>query len=550
MGYLVRQPLRSIRFKLTAIAVVLAIVPALVLGIIHYTHNRQLIETSVSQRLDGSASRFARELSLWVASRQSDLRVAASSYLVLENLDRALAGDVSARRQVTEYLESVNSRLPAFNKLSLLDQTGNLIAGDTPLSSGFNLNQPLARFVEPSTLLDHSGTDEQLMVMNFPILDLENQVRGVMMAETALLSLQDLMELSLTSPDIASYLVDSRQHIVLSSGNTNSSVGEHFATEVIERLRMSTLMPYWHADGTEVVGVMHPVPGTDWNIIVEQSRSSAYSEISTLQSSSMVIGALILLVILLVASVSGRGISSPLVRLRQAAKRVSEGDLSARVEPKGNDELADLTQMFNNMVSALKTTRDELDRNNAELAKRNRIFRTMSRTDALTGLPNRQHLNNWLPRMLAHAKRLDKPLAIMMLDVDHFKRINDDQGHFVGDAALTKIATRIRGVLNFRDYAARFGGEEFLVALWNCNAQQTEIRAEHLRTRIAQDPFMLNDVPCDITVSLGIATFPECSDALEELLVAADDALYRAKADGRNCIKHAHPHNLRIVSSE
>jgi diguanylate cyclase (GGDEF)-like protein len=151
-----------------------------------------------------------------------------------------------------------------------------------------------------------------------------------------------------------------------------------------------------------------------------------------------------------------------------------------------------------------------------------------SETDELTGLPNRRALNR------VTARRGVDLAGLVMLDVDHFKEINDTFGHPAGDAALRHVARILRETLRDRDLAARIGGEEF--AIWLPGAdQRTAVEvAERLRERVATSPFRAEGQERILTVSCGVASYPTPIGAIENLMGAADIALYRAKRAGRN----------------
>jgi diguanylate cyclase (GGDEF)-like protein len=173
----------------------------------------------------------------------------------------------------------------------------------------------------------------------------------------------------------------------------------------------------------------------------------------------------------------------------------------------------------------VKSLQDELRRRNAELE-------TVTRTDALTGLCNRRHLEERLQGMLAAARRHRQPAAVLMIDVDHFKRVNDTMGHAGGDAVLRQVADRLRQRVRLEDVVGRWGGEEFLVLSAATDATGAEVLAERLVAAVAGSPFAVEGAgDVGVTVSIGCATG---IDGTEALLRRADAALYEAKSKGRN----------------
>jgi len=163
------------------------------------------------------------------------------------------------------------------------------------------------------------------------------------------------------------------------------------------------------------------------------------------------------------------------------------------------------------------------------------IAESRASTDALTGLPNRRAMNDTLKRMAAHAGRSGEPLAAIAFDLDHFKKVNDRYGHEVGDAALSAVGECLREILRESDFAARIGGEEFLVLAPDTGAEGALVLAEKLR-----EALMREEVPQlmqPITASFGIAVMPHHAGTAEVLLRRADRACYLAKDRGRNQVQ-------------
>lgn len=165
-------------------------------------------------------------------------------------------------------------------------------------------------------------------------------------------------------------------------------------------------------------------------------------------------------------------------------------------------------------------------------------------TDVLTGWHNRRYLMVRLQEELARARRDSTRLVCLMLDIDHFKRVNDTWGHAAGDTVLAELAQRIDGQVRKSDIAARYGGEEFVVLMPNTNTDAAVLLAERIRQAIAATPVALGKGKnVTMTTSIGIAAVELAPDALDlktvgdALLARADVALYRAKSGGRDCIE-------------
>lgn len=154
--------------------------------------------------------------------------------------------------------------------------------------------------------------------------------------------------------------------------------------------------------------------------------------------------------------------------------------------------------------------------------------------DHLTGLWNRRMIVEHLARELPRAAQEKRPLAIAMADVDEFKQINDKHGHPVGDVVLHEVAVRVQRALRGYDTVGRYGGEEFLVVLPGCDAETGMAAAERVRASVAAEPIVSDCGPLQVRVSVGVAWTQPGVASCTDLIKSADDALYRAKASGRN----------------
>jgi diguanylate cyclase (GGDEF)-like protein len=170
----------------------------------------------------------------------------------------------------------------------------------------------------------------------------------------------------------------------------------------------------------------------------------------------------------------------------------------------------------------------------SESVERSRHLEREANTDALTGLLNRRWLDHSMPRFVARHTHGQKPLSVLMLDIDHFKRFNDDYGHAVGDAVLSMVGQTVEKCLRPTDLAARYGGEELLVILPETALEGARIAAERVRASICA--LKLPDVDRTISVSIGVASLCD-TDSGESMLARADERLYLAKERGRNRVE-------------
>ena len=160
-----------------------------------------------------------------------------------------------------------------------------------------------------------------------------------------------------------------------------------------------------------------------------------------------------------------------------------------------------------------------------------------STRDSLTQLYNRRYVMETLEREVSRSERSNKPLSVLMIDIDHFKRYNDTHGHEAGDHVLRQVGAVFRQSVRRSDIASRYGGEEFVIVLPDADSADAERCADKIRNRIAGLGLDFRGEQLgQITISVGIAAYPEAASDGEALIANADIALYRAKAAGRNCV--------------
>jgi len=176
-----------------------------------------------------------------------------------------------------------------------------------------------------------------------------------------------------------------------------------------------------------------------------------------------------------------------------------------------------------------------------ELVAARERLRDLALHDVLTGILNRRAVSEHLERELSRARRESGPLAVVMVDLDHFKRVNDAHGHAAGDEVLREAARRLGATLRGSDAVGRFGGEEFLVVLPGATVAGAHESAERLRLAVSAQPVQAGKAAVEVTCSLGVAGWRAPRQDVDGLLAAADSALYRAKELGRNRVECAPP---------
>jgi diguanylate cyclase (GGDEF)-like protein/PAS domain S-box-containing protein len=189
------------------------------------------------------------------------------------------------------------------------------------------------------------------------------------------------------------------------------------------------------------------------------------------------------------------------------------------------------------LAEAMRYTNDHLLEQLSEIKNLQEQLREQAIRDVLTGLFNRRYLDEVLERELSRAMREGHPLTVMMLDIDHFKKLNDTYGHQAGDEVLKALGNMLRQNARTEDIPCRYGGEEFLLVLPNMSLADARVRAEQWRAKFEALHIVFGQFSMAGTLSIGIATFPGHGRTRDELIEAADRALYAAKHGGRNRVE-------------
>ncbi len=234
----------------------------------------------------------------------------------------------------------------------------------------------------------------------------------------------------------------------------------------------------------------------------------------------------------------------PLRMLELVVRRLGEGTLVTRAPDLRGAELSKLAQGINAMASALQQERETLEQQisarTQELQEANVRLERLAVTDGLTGLYNHRRFQEALRHELLRSDRHRRPLGLLMIDVDFFKRVNDALGHPAGDELLRTLATILTGELRQIDLLARYGGEEFAVLLPETTRTEAAQVAERMRRAVeAGVNAESSRWPMRVTVSIGVATYPDDAKTAEEMIVASDQAMYLAKRQGRNRVVDA-----------
>ncbi len=277
-----------------------------------------------------------------------------------------------------------------------------------------------------------------------------------------------------------------------------------------------------NARGVEEISAMVSVPSTDWFVVARLPTREAFATVERTQRFLLQVFLLILLAYVVFSALGLYLLFRPVFSAAAQAHRMSQGGEALVPLPVvRQDEIGYLVSAFNRLLARLNDKQTELAR--------------MAHYDALTGLPNRALLYDRLQQVLAQARRRNTGVAVLFMDLDAFKHINDTLGHEAGDEALRQTAGRFSVIAREADTLARVGGDEFVLVLADLE-QDDESAAVTVATKFIQAlqlPLEINGVPCPLGVSIGIA-LSQGEHTPDTLMLAADQAMYQAKAAGRN----------------
>jgi len=518
----------TMRTKFVVFTVLATLFSTLTMTFVLYGRSKRALSDRLGSELGGLSSEAARETGAWVDQRVYDLRLRAAPYVVSDNVARAVAngrGGTQGLTRLRDYLNAIRQNLPGHEGLAILDVDGQLLT-NSGSRTGFRLSADRLNNLRTRDVLIgdpfwDAGTNKAAIVLVVPIRRDDGLFLGAMGAKINLDDMRDTLQLLAGSAFRSIYIVTEQGHVLLSSAGNPADVMKTALTEtstreLVEREGRPVMQS--REGGSEVAAVLRRIPQLHWAAVAEAPRSEATREASALRTQTVLLLFALFVGIGLLTFGVGLVITRPLDRLTEAAARVASGDLSAEFPAGGSGEVGYLTRAFTTIVSRLRERESQ-----GELEK-------LSVTDPLTGLYNRRHLMGTLASEVQRSRRLRRSFSVLLADVDKFKQYNDSHGHLAGDAALVKIAEIFRKTTRAVDCVARYGGEEFVVMLLECPIATAALVAERIRTRIAEQDLGEGK----LTVSIGLAEYPDGGDTPEELIATADAAMYQAKSSGRN----------------
>lgn len=525
----------TIRKKILIIAIFATLVPSLLLGWVSYYQTHNILESKAMHELDGALERTRRAMDAWLQQQLQGLRSFSSSFVLVDNLSRLRqqtayeyvdTGDSQlAITQIDQFIRVVQDQLPLYSRLLVLDVSGNVVTQfpSSEMTAGLETNW-IERIDSDRTLIFARLDDvaNQQISLGVQVVSAGAEILGLLVAEIPLTKLTSILEFS-ADPESEILLVRDSGEILLSSHSWKyQGVRGSLIKDRVDLATTGVLLDrYSSYRGEDVVSRSLPFPRLSWHLVVEKSYQSVFTEVDRLRNVVLLLTLLFLVGFALLAYMVSQSILRPLNRLTQAAAAVADGDLGVSLTTSNRDELGFTMMVFNDMVKHLRTSRDELEK--------------ISITDSLTALYNRKHIMDLLALQFSRYRRNSVPFSLLLVDIDHFKQINDRYGHQAGDAALRQAGVIFHSVLRDTDSAGRYGGEEFLIILEQTTERQAVETAERLRATTEMSDLLFDGQKIRFTVSIGIATVMwGVEDTIAGMIQRADRRLYLAKRFGRN----------------
>ena len=516
------------------------------------------IDTFLRGKLELKFPEIAQEASRlvdeWYGQQILNLGVLAASDVLENNVRRLMPGangktGSTASHDVTEYLQYVRDRFPHFDSLFILQPDGEtLVWVGSEYALTRETTDKLLKSVEKPMPVLSLVEGQFVQIVSARIDDRAGEMIGLLNAVMPLEAVAEPLRTQRLGDTGEIYLVNAAQ-IFVAAGRS------HERTNILKRVlpslrRLETVVDYTNDAGVRVVGYATPISEYGLTLVVEENYDEAFAPLLAAFRRVLSINLAVVLLFGVAAYRVAVSIARPIEALSEAARRISDDEDNVELpETRAQDEVGVLTRTFNEMTARLASKAEALERSQAEteqavqqmreqyaeLQRVNEVLEQLSITDGLTSLHNHRFFQEQLAKEIKRSDRVGDPLALILIDIDHFKKWNDKIGHAGGDEVLRKIANVMNEIVRETDVLARYGGEEFALILPKTDMDGAMKLAEKIRASVAASSIVL-DLPSEhmrLTVSVGVNVYRGDAKAF---FSGADQALYRAKDGGRDCV--------------
>ncbi|MDN5753652.1 MAG: diguanylate cyclase [Nitrosospira sp.] len=534
-------------------AILATLIPSLGLGLLSFRQNEAQIDANVTRELRALTRYASREIEFWMDKHVHEVRVSATSGTVIDGLSTIDRPQTRTRgsapgknpQALAHYLRSVREKLDTILELTVVNAAGKTVASSaaTPPAITLPSDWPQESLTDGLVVVTphwNEQYDTATLSIALPVLSYNNMLIGALVAVLDLHTLQPELKSATKSPPGEVLLLD-RDGRTLVSSQINGDKLIQLDESSLRRLHAQPgeSLVFRGTTYQEVIGLADMSAELPVTIVAERDRAEVYGTWIKQRNMFLALVGALLLLVTAVAFQMGRSIVGPLQRLIGAADRIAGGDLDVRLAATRNDELGHLTQVFNQMADRLRHNHAQIMAANQAMQLQNQVLETLSITDSLTGLYNRSKLDAILSDELARFKRTQRHFTMLMMDIDYFKTLNDSYGHVIGDEILTAVARILVQSIRSIDYAARYGGDEFIIILVETSADHALKTAERIRSQVENMCYNANGSTITVTVSIGIVQCQSDDGTPTAVFARADSALYEAKHAGRNRAHHA-----------
>lgn len=514
----------SFKFKITTLVIALVLFAGIGAGgislLIAESELRQVIARQELSLLTGAAAFIDNDLQ----NKRQLLKTVSE-----EINERALPLD-----QIQTQLETHETLRDAFFNVNAFDLEGNLVASLRDRRAKRVNIAERAYFKETLRLQEgvisapfkSTLSGQPVVVLTEPLRDANGKLRGILLGAIDLLRPSFSAQLDHLRAGADGYLFivtdngvtvhHPDKNRILEQGDSQPGTLLAAALSSDEGWQDSLL-----DDGVPVLLVHKHLREVDWTIALSYPLRSAFAAMTSVRLRALLGAAILTGVAGLFGWLITKKLLRPLNRLHRHVEDISAGRADISVfDVARKDEFGHLSRAFHALSQRRELAELELHR--------------LATTDVLTGLHNRRMFDNLLPQALARAARSGQPVGLAILDIDHFKAINDTLGHPAGDQVLIEFARRLTGAVRSTDTVARLAGDEFVIVFEQLSSStEMDVLGEKILAAMAA-PFPLATGPREVRASIGIAVTSSAADSAEDLMRAADQALYGVKAAGRN----------------
>lgn len=536
--------MRSIKSKIIVFSILATLIPSLGLGILSFRQNEAMISENVTRELRALANYAGRELDLWTKDQIYIARELSTSKILIESLSLANQRELITKPKLLEhYLRLVHKKLETVLELTVIDADKQIIASsaESPVAVLPPENWPESASIQGNVVVPpHWNTHYAAAALSIsvPVLSPDDFILGALIVTFDLRNIQSSLKDSVKSPLGEVLLLDKSGHIMLDSNILTLEAENTTSFDPVVLLRLQENPGEGEIfEGLfqeKVFGLAYMSEKPSITIIAKRSYESIYA---AWEQQRNLFAGLISTVLLIVATIAfrmGHEIVVPLKKLIKVTEKIVKGDLNVKLTAIQHNELGQLTLMFNQMTDKLRQNQAEITAASVTMQQKNQLLEKLSITDSLTGLYNRNKLNSIINDQLARYARNKRPFAVLMIDVDYFKALNDNLGHVAGDEILASVAKKISHCIRSVDFAARYGGDEFIIILTETTVDEAMKTAERIRSHVISIFCNTVNEAVKVTLSIGIIQSELEDTSLTALLSRVDSALYEAKRAGRN----------------